>query len=77
MRLAADKAEAEPIRDVDIIAVLKDWLEMAERGELRGVLLVGLGEGEFHRAWTGNWRLTETIGTLELAKHALIAESRE
>lgn len=66
-----------PLVDQNIVDTLKDWLALAEEGRFRGIMLVALGREEFFRAWAGNWKLSEALGTFELAKYSFLEESQD
>ena len=67
--------KTEPLVDQEVVGILEEWLEHAKAGRLRGVILAGPIEDGMGYAWRGFWRLSEALGTLEFAKHALLTQN--
>lgn len=66
----------EPKPDADVVGLLKDLLAQAEKGDLRGVALVGqLGDGSVEHTIVGEIEPYRIIGALEIVKTDLLLDT--
>jgi hypothetical protein len=55
------------------IAMLREWLEMSERGEIHGVVLAGLcADGETMSAGTENESISALLGALDILRYRIL-----
>jgi len=79
-----DRNTPTPIRPIApkpndlVVARLKEWLEMAESGELQGALLLGETTGDINiRSRVGDIRNCDAIYLLRLVEHDILNDAKE
>lgn len=75
---AAEKAprRIKPAVDADCVKALEDWLEMAKRGEIVGVVMLGnMPDSNTVHRWSGEMQLSRAMMVLEQFKlHHLLEQ---
>lgn len=78
--MSAERAvrSIKPAVDKDCVAALEEWLEMAKRGEIVGVVMLGNmpGDSTVHR-WSGEFQLSRAILVFEQFKLHHLLEWKE
>lgn len=63
---------------LEVVELLEEWLEMARRGEVHAIGIVGVCEGaELLVARVENDRWAALLAAHEMAKHSMLMEAHE
>jgi hypothetical protein len=72
LRLVGDGGEAPPTNG-QLVNVLEEYLELAHRGEIHSIAVVGCGEDQLHTSAYGHDIIL--CGALDALKHQLLEQA--